>query len=202
MRAAAQSLLWSWVLAAESWAGIQDKGSRNFARSHGVPSPNPHWAQVMCWHLLPPPNLSQPVLQAYHGTEGRWGLMLEFHLMQSCFPAVFRAELCSHQGHWAAVWAHTSQFSPCRLIENCCKNCCHLNHHDFDLIVLIGAVEEWNAGVFQQGAHPLLRVLDFSEKLHYLLCCGVVLAWLSSFSVNRGETGLMKSSSLLFCFIW
>lgn len=78
---------------------------------------------------------------------------------------------------------------------------CHLNYHDLDLIVLISTVEEGNAGVFQQGAQPLLRVLDFSEKLHYLLCCGVLLAWLSSFTVNRGETGLVKNSSLLLCFI-
>lgn len=47
------------------------------------------------------------------------------------------------------------------------------DHHNADLIVLIHAIEEGDAGVVKKGFAAFLWILDLTKELHDLLCRGV-----------------------------
>lgn len=114
-----------WIRTVWSCCGsrIWDKGLSHFAQSHRLPLPPvwawPRWcASTSC---LPGWVKSLPVLQAHQVTEKReredevWCLSSIWYNLS----LLMSLGICSHQGHWAEVWAHTSPSSPFRPVESC-----------------------------------------------------------------------------------
>lgn len=86
-----RGLLLSHCCEAVCWSGIQDKGSRNLPEVTESLHPNVHQAQLESQH-------HSACAPSTPSNRGKRRNDAEFHVMQSLFPAVFRADHRSDQG--------------------------------------------------------------------------------------------------------